>query len=86
MPSRSGHWVGLPLRFSAKADQPHIQFTTSAAPAVPRGVNHPPASIFPSCRGKASEGLDFSDAAGRAVVLTGIPYPMKMDPKVGALI
>lgn len=34
-------------------------------------------------RGKASEGLDFSDAAGRAVVLTGIPYPMKMDPKVG---
>lgn len=35
------------------------------------------------CRGKASEGLDFSDGAGRAVVLTGIPYPMKMDPKVG---
>ena len=35
------------------------------------------------CSGKASEGLDFSDAAGRAVVLTGIPYPMKTDPKVG---
>ena len=36
-------------------------------------------------RGKASEGLDFSDAAGRAVVLTGIPYPMKVDPKVCAV-
>jgi hypothetical protein len=35
------------------------------------------------CRGKASEGLDFSDAAGRAVVLTGIPYAMRTDPKVG---
>jgi regulator of telomere elongation helicase 1 len=34
------------------------------------------------CRGKASEGLDFSDRAGRAVIITGIPYPMKMDPKV----
>lgn len=36
-----------------------------------------------TCRGKASEGLDFSDAAGRAVVLTGIPYAMRTDPKVG---
>ncbi|PRW44978.1 Regulator of telomere elongation helicase 1 [Chlorella sorokiniana] len=40
------------------------------------------AIFFAVTRGKASEGLDFSDAAGRAVVLTGIPYPMKMDPKV----
>ena len=34
-------------------------------------------------RGKVSEGLDFSDRAGRAVVITGIPYAMKTDPKVG---
>lgn len=33
------------------------------------------------CRGKVSEGLDFSDAAGRAVVITGLPYAMKTDPK-----
>ena len=27
------------------------------------------------CRGRISEGLDFSDRAARAVVVVGIPYP-----------
>ncbi|KXZ47102.1 hypothetical protein GPECTOR_38g339 [Gonium pectorale] len=31
---------------------------------------------------QVSEGLDFSDRAGRAVVITGIPYAVKNDPKV----
>ena len=31
---------------------------------------------------QVSEGLDFADKAGRAVVITGIPYAMKTDPKV----
>lgn len=31
---------------------------------------------------QVSEGLDFADKAGRAVVVTGIPYAMKTDPKV----
>ena len=31
---------------------------------------------------QVSEGLDFADRAGRAVVVTGIPFAMKMDPKV----
>lgn len=34
------------------------------------------------CRGKVSEGIDFSDAYGRAVVVAGIPYPAAFDPKV----
>ncbi|KAL3869006.1 hypothetical protein ACJMK2_041741, partial [Sinanodonta woodiana] len=34
------------------------------------------------CRGKVSEGLDFSDNNGRAVIITGLPYPPFMDPKV----
>lgn len=34
------------------------------------------------CRGKVSEGLDFADENGRAVVITGLPYPPYMDPKV----
>ncbi|KAG0608502.1 hypothetical protein M758_8G111000 [Ceratodon purpureus] len=40
------------------------------------------AIFFAVCRGKVSEGLDFADRAGRAVVVTGIPFAMKMDPKV----
>jgi len=31
---------------------------------------------------KVSEGLDFSDNNGRAVVITGLPYPPFLDPKV----
>uniref|UniRef100_A0A1I8IUR6 Regulator of telomere elongation helicase 1 homolog n=1 Tax=Macrostomum lignano TaxID=282301 RepID=A0A1I8IUR6_9PLAT len=34
------------------------------------------------CRGKVSEGLDFADHFGRAVVVTGLPYPMWTDPRV----
>ncbi|XP_073396887.1 regulator of telomere elongation helicase 1 homolog isoform X3 [Physcomitrium patens] len=40
------------------------------------------AIFFAVCRGKVSEGLDFADRSGRAVVVTGIPFAMKMDPKV----
>ena len=29
-----------------------------------------------------SEGLDFADINGRAVVITGLPFPPKMDAKV----
>lgn len=31
---------------------------------------------------QVSEGLDFADNAGRAVIITGIPYAMRSDPKV----
>ena len=31
---------------------------------------------------QVSEGLDFADMNGRAVVITGLPYPPRMDPKV----
>jgi len=33
-------------------------------------------------RGKASEGLDFTDAQARAVILVGIPFPSLTDTKV----
>ncbi|XP_069035420.1 regulator of telomere elongation helicase 1 isoform X1 [Lepisosteus oculatus] len=40
------------------------------------------ASFFAVCRGKASEGLDFSDSNGRGVIITGLPFPPRMDPRV----
>ncbi|KAF7658691.1 hypothetical protein LDENG_00009250, partial [Lucifuga dentata] len=39
-------------------------------------------SFFAVCRGKASEGLDFTDTFGRAVIITGLPFPPRMDPRV----
>ncbi|KAJ8779158.1 hypothetical protein J1605_013009 [Eschrichtius robustus] len=40
------------------------------------------AAFLAVCRGKASEGLDFADANGRGVIVTGLPYPPRMDPRV----
>ncbi|XP_066480126.1 regulator of telomere elongation helicase 1 isoform X2 [Tiliqua scincoides] len=34
------------------------------------------------CRGKASEGFDFADRSGRGVIITGLPFPPRMDPRV----
>lgn len=31
---------------------------------------------------QASEGLDFADVNGRGVVVTGLPYPPRKDPRV----
>lgn len=34
------------------------------------------------CRGRISEGLDFSDNAARMVIIIGIPYPQMNDSRV----
>ncbi|GJQ84726.1 hypothetical protein Trydic_g21131 [Trypoxylus dichotomus] len=34
------------------------------------------------CRGKVSEGLDFADMNGRAVMIVGLPYPPVKEPKI----
>lgn len=34
------------------------------------------------CRGKVSEGLDFADGNGRAVLVIGLPYPPMKDPRI----
>ncbi|KAF6089258.1 regulator of telomere elongation helicase 1 [Phyllostomus discolor] len=51
-------------------------YTSVAAPGS-RG-----AAFLAVCRGKASEGLDFADRNGRGVVVTGLPYPPRKDPRV----
>lgn len=38
--------------------------------------------MFAVCRGKISEGIDFADNNGRAVIVTGLPFPLFTDPRV----
>ena len=38
--------------------------------------------MFAVCRGKISEGIDFADENGRAVLITGLPFPLYTDPRV----
>ncbi|XP_075234780.1 regulator of telomere elongation helicase 1 homolog isoform X2 [Lycorma delicatula] len=40
------------------------------------------AILLAVCRGKVSEGLDFADCKGRAVIITGLPYPPFKDARV----
>lgn len=40
------------------------------------------AMLLAVCRGKISEGLDFSDKRCRSVIITGIPYPPFYDPRI----
>jgi len=34
------------------------------------------------CRGRMSEGLDFSDNAARMVIIVGMPFPQMYDAKI----
>ncbi|KAI9139228.1 helicase C-terminal domain-containing protein [Paraphysoderma sedebokerense] len=52
-------------------------YTRINSPSHPNGV-----AFFAVCRGKVSEGVDFADNRGRAVIITGIPFPNATDPKV----
>lgn len=45
-------------------------------------VNSRGACFMAVCRGKVSEGLDFADMNGRAVVITGLPFPPFKDPRI----
>ncbi|GAA28295.2 regulator of telomere elongation helicase 1 [Clonorchis sinensis] len=51
-----------------------------ASGAVPCDVNG--AALFAVMRGRASEGLDLADFAGRGVVVLGLPYPPFHDARV----
>uniref|UniRef100_A0A0G4IE49 Regulator of telomere elongation helicase 1 homolog n=1 Tax=Chromera velia CCMP2878 TaxID=1169474 RepID=A0A0G4IE49_9ALVE len=55
----------------------HTRAVLKGAQTVPSG-----AALLAVCRGKVSEGVDFSDSACRAVVVLGQPLPNAMDPRV----
>lgn len=47
-----------------------------------KSVEYKGAIFMAVCRGKVSEGLDFADINGRAVLVTGLPYPPLRDPRI----
>ncbi|CAH0480491.1 unnamed protein product [Peronospora belbahrii] len=58
--------------FKAVVDEYHQSITDNPKGAV----------FFAVSRGKVSEGIDFSNDKGRAVVITGLPFPPTKDPKI----
>ncbi|KAF4368255.1 hypothetical protein F8388_007259 [Cannabis sativa] len=46
-------------------------------------ANREGAALLAVCRGKVSEGIDFSDDNARAVIIVGIPFPNINDIQVG---
>jgi len=63
---------------SSTKDLPNLieKFQTSVR-ENPKG-----AIMFAVCRGKVAEGLDFANDNGRCVVIVGLPFPPKEDPRV----
>jgi len=55
-----------------------------AAVAFKHGASTQSAVMLAVCRGKAAEGMDFSDDQCRVVIITGVPYAPPSDPRVQA--
>jgi len=64
--------------YTEPRESSHYKFVISA---FYKDVYKKGSIMFAVCRGKISEGLDFSDGAARCVILVGIPYPMVVDPR-----
>ncbi|CAF1225283.1 unnamed protein product [Adineta ricciae] len=62
--------------FKRKATPPEITTTNSRYFSVKGGL------LLAVCRGRASEGIDFSDNNARCVITLGIPYPNVQDEEV----
>jgi DNA repair helicase Rad3 len=69
-------------QFKRTVDGVPSSTSETAVPASGPAGNGNGGILFAVCRGKSSEGIDFSDRQGRGVIITGIPFPAYMDPKV----
>jgi len=59
----------------------HYKHVISAFYASIYSSRHRGAIMLAVCRGKISEGLDFSDEAARCAILVGVPFPTLIDPR-----
>lgn len=67
-------------RESSKLKQAMLDYYNKVDAPVAGTING--AVFFAVCRGKVSEGLDFSNNYGRSVVITGLPFALSIDQKV----
>ncbi|XP_037493665.1 Fanconi anemia group J protein homolog isoform X1 [Jatropha curcas] len=74
---RSPQAVGRKRR-TKKADLSHLKAMKSTETSEKDG-----AAFLAVCRGKVSEGMDFSDDNARVVIVVGIPFPNIHDIQVG---
>ena len=72
--------VVMEPRVSGEMAECIVGYQKAIAGERPAGLTG--AVMLAVCRGKVSEGLDFADANGRAVIITGLPYPALHEPKV----
>ncbi|KAH8387488.1 hypothetical protein KR093_007325 [Drosophila rubida] len=79
----SGLWADLSRRKPIFMEPRGKDQFTSTMEEFYQAIRDSKGAIFMAvCRGKVSEGLDFADRNGRAVIITGLPFPPMMDPKV----
>lgn len=70
-PKESALMPGMLQDYYKRLDEANVNKTT-----------HSHAAMIAVCRGKVSEGINFSDHYARAVIIIGIPYPSVADKKV----
>lgn len=81
----SGIWTQIQLRKAIFVEPQGKEAFDQTMKGYYEKINDPTlegAIFLAVCSGKVSEGLDFADINGRAVIITGLPYPPSKDPRV----